>query len=233
METSVGFGVGLHACTRGVNLSCFQQVVINILAKIVVVDEVLARVVRRIDVDELDLAQVGFLQQLEGFQVVAFDEQVPGGVEVDAFFPAGAQCPGDGGIGGQQRLALAGPVELVALLRAFDDAGRQFLTKQVEVHCQFQVALFVAGFGHAVGEQLSDAVDVGVHAVGRVHFQFVHGNGGVSCVGGGWQGAQRCSSVSTVFSVWIWRLISTLRLNCFSLASRFSSCFSSRSRALS
>jgi hypothetical protein len=38
---------------------------------------------RRVDIYEFDFAEVRLLQQLQGFEVVAFDEQVFGGVEVD------------------------------------------------------------------------------------------------------------------------------------------------------
>jgi hypothetical protein len=70
-------------------------------------------------------------------------------VEIHALFPARAQGLGYRRIGRQQRLALAGPVELVALLRPLDDAGCQFLPQQVEVDGLLQFALGVMRFGDA------------------------------------------------------------------------------------
>ena len=43
----------------------------------------MSRVIGRINIDELDLAQVGLLKELEGVEVVALDEQVLRCVEID------------------------------------------------------------------------------------------------------------------------------------------------------
>ncbi len=48
--------------------------------EVVVVEEVVARVVGRVDVDELDLAGVGGTQELEGIQIVSLDVEVAGRV---------------------------------------------------------------------------------------------------------------------------------------------------------
>ena len=60
-----------------------DEVVVARLGEVVVVDEVVAGVVGRVDVDELDLAEVRLLEQLQRLEVVALDEEVLGGVEVD------------------------------------------------------------------------------------------------------------------------------------------------------
>ena len=44
----------------------------------------------RVDVDHLDLPEVGLLEEFECVQVVALDEEVLGGVEIHALLPAGA-----------------------------------------------------------------------------------------------------------------------------------------------
>ena len=59
------------------------EVLVVRLGEVVVVDEVIAGVVRRVDVDQLDLAEVRLLEQLERVEVVALDEEVLRGVEVD------------------------------------------------------------------------------------------------------------------------------------------------------
>ena len=55
---------------------------------IVRVNEFVAGIVRRVDVNHLHLAQVRLLEQLQYLQVVAFDNQVLRGIEVHAFFRA-------------------------------------------------------------------------------------------------------------------------------------------------
>ena len=42
-----------------------------------------ASVIRRVDINQLDLAEIGFLQRFQHFKVFAFDEHMLGGVEVD------------------------------------------------------------------------------------------------------------------------------------------------------
>ena len=66
-----------------VRLSGLEQVLAVDLGEVVVVNEVVAGVVRRVDVDQLDLAEVRLLEQLERVEVVALDEEVLRGVEVD------------------------------------------------------------------------------------------------------------------------------------------------------
>ena len=122
---------------------------------------------------ELVETETGLLQQLQRIQVVAFDEQVLRGIEVHALVPAGAQGFGNRRIGRQQRLALARPIELVALLRPLDDAGCQFLPQQIEVDGLLQFALGVACFGDTVGEQLGQPGDIGGGEVGGMHFEFL------------------------------------------------------------
>jgi hypothetical protein len=55
------------------------------LAEVVVVDEVVAGVVRRVDVDQLDATGVRLVQQLERLEIVPLDEEMAGGRCVDAF----------------------------------------------------------------------------------------------------------------------------------------------------
>ena len=115
----------------------------------VVVDEVVAGVVGRVDVDELDLAGVGGAQELEGLEVVALDVEVPRGVEVLGAFADGAEGGGGGGVGGITRGALAGPLQAVALLRPLDDRlGGEGLAEEVEIHGQAGRPL-----GYTLGEK--------------------------------------------------------------------------------
>ena len=63
------------------------------------IDEIVASVVGRIDVDELDLAQIRLLEKLEGVEVVPFDEEVLGRVEVDGLLADGTEGLRDGCVG--------------------------------------------------------------------------------------------------------------------------------------
>ena len=68
--------------TLFINLFRPLEVCTQTLLEIVRVDEVFAGVVRWIDVDHLDLAVVMLLQNLQHFQIVAFNKDVLGGVPV-------------------------------------------------------------------------------------------------------------------------------------------------------
>ena len=133
MKSPISFCICHELAAFFVHLPGFFQIFILYPSEIILVNKVVTRVVRRIDVDHLDLAEVGLLEELEGIQVIALDKQILRGIKIHALFPAGAQGFGDGRVGGQQRLPFPWPVEVVALLRAFDDMPRKFLAEQIEV----------------------------------------------------------------------------------------------------
>ena len=67
-------GIGIAAdLAATIGLPREFQVVLDVVLEVVRVDEVLARVVRRVDVDELDLAGVVLAQELQRVEVVALD----------------------------------------------------------------------------------------------------------------------------------------------------------------
>lgn len=175
MKAPVGLGVGHQTRAVRVLLLGALEIALAVVAEVVVVDEVTPGVVRRVDIDQLHLVQVGLLEQLQRVQVVALDEEVAGGVEVDALLATGPQGLGYGGGGGEQGGALAGPVELVALAGAVDDVVRELLAQPVEVDGALGPPLRVAYLRDAVREQLRDAGDVGVGEVRAVQLELVHG----------------------------------------------------------
>lgn len=119
METPVAFRIGDQAAAFLVVFSAFGIEFVMGLGEVVVVDEIVAGVVGRVDVDELDFAGVVLAQELQRVEVVALDVQVSGGVPVLAAFLDRAQGLGDGFAGEAFRLALAGPGELVTFPVAF------------------------------------------------------------------------------------------------------------------
>ena len=93
VEAAGGFGVGADLAAVTIDLAGELQVVSDIVAEVVRVDEVLAGVVGRVDVDELHLAGVGFLEELEDFEIVALDHEVARGVPIDAVLRARGRQP--------------------------------------------------------------------------------------------------------------------------------------------
>ena len=172
MEAPIGLRIGNQPLTLLVSLIALGKVIVGVADKVVPVHKVvsLLPVVRRVKINQLDPAQICLLQQLECIEVIALDEEVLRGVEVHALFPAWAQRFGDGRVGGEQRLALAGPGQVVALQRAFNDGIRQFLPQLVKVYRQLHAAVLASAFRHAPGKQLAKACDVLLREIGRMHF---------------------------------------------------------------
>ena len=127
MEPSIRVGVGHHPVALLVLLVRPQEVCVAVFGKIILIDEVVPRVVGRVNIYELDLAEVRLLQQLERVQIVAFDEEVLRRVEVHALVTARAKRLGDGCVRGEYGLPLARPVQVVALARSLHDCPGQFL----------------------------------------------------------------------------------------------------------
>ncbi len=112
MVAAAGFGVAGQQVALGVHLAGLLQVSPPRLAVIVLVDEIVARVVGRVDVDHLDCPKVGLVEQLQDFQVFPFDEEMLGLVPIDRLIGCGLQagcarrldstkgvflaCPGEG-----------------------------------------------------------------------------------------------------------------------------------------
>ena len=94
--------------------------------EVILIHKIVARVVRRIDVDHFDLPEIGGLQQFQDFQIVAFDVQILRGLEIDAFFRTRTECCRGALLGQGQAFALALPGELV-LLEVLEDV---FATKR-------------------------------------------------------------------------------------------------------
>jgi len=157
MESTIRFRIGYELFSRGGGLQRFQYERFSILGKVIVVHEIAPRVIRRIDVDHLHLAQIRLLQQFQRIQVVTLDEQVLRRIEVHTFLATRTQGLGNRRIGSQQRLTLARPVEVIPLLRPLHDAVRQLLPKLIEVNPQLHSAILTPCFRYAVRKQLANA----------------------------------------------------------------------------
>jgi len=157
MEPPAGLSVAADLAPA-LHLPGQLQIVLDVVLEVVGIDEVLASVVRRIDVDELDLAGVALLQDLQHFEVVALDHQVLRGVPVHAVFRARAQCAGRGRERELAGAALAVPVEAVLLVALVHRAAEQLL-QYLEVHLPL---------GERLGEERLQLLDVARHDVGGV-----------------------------------------------------------------
>ena len=90
MDNSIGFSIATDL-PAAFHLPSEFQIIPDIIPIIVRVNKILAGVVRGVDVNELHLPGIALLQQLQHFQIIALDHQVPGRVPIHAVLRAGAQ----------------------------------------------------------------------------------------------------------------------------------------------
>ena len=127
MKAAIAFGVCHHTVAFFVILAAVSHVILGALCKVVLIDKIIAGVVRRVNVDHLNLAQICFLQELQHFQVIALDIKVLTVKTAGcAIFAHTVSCHRtqrcrDGRICRQHRLFLVRPCKLVTLFPTLHD----------------------------------------------------------------------------------------------------------------
>ena len=166
MEPAVAFGIGDQTTTLLVVLAVLGVIFAARLREIVVVDEVMARVVGRVDIDELHLAGVGFLQDLERIKVVALDVEVLSRVPILGLAWLGDHRLADRAARLGLSLALAWPSELVSFALAFGHVTQK-IAERLEVNGALELAIDILYFGHDLREQLTKFVYILDSAIRR------------------------------------------------------------------
>ena len=161
MKTAIAFGVCHHTVAFFVILTAVAHVILGALCKVVLIDKVLARIVRRVNVDHFDLAQIGFLQELQHFQIVALDVEVLTVKAAGCAIFANAVCHNraqgcrDGRICCQHCLFLVRPCKLVTLFPTLHDGVGKLLPQNVKVNGMFYFAV-AFHLSNGVGKQLAN-----------------------------------------------------------------------------
>ena len=128
VEAAGGFRIGGEFVSALVHLAGELEVVFDVVLEVIGIDEVLAGVVGRVDVDELYLSGIALLEQLEDFEVVALDHEVLRRVPVDAVLVAqGRSVPVEGVSAKLSSAAFAVPIEAILLLSLVHRAAKQLL----------------------------------------------------------------------------------------------------------
>ncbi len=130
-------------------------------------------VVRRVDVNQLNLTGIGFLKKLKGIEVITFNIEVFSGVPINALLRAWNHGFADRTTRFRFCLALARPGKLISLTLTFSDVTEQ-ITQGVEVYCTFQLAFWVFDFSCHLREQIYDFLDVLIGDIGRSSFDLLH-----------------------------------------------------------
>ena len=176
MEAAVGVHVFDKAVTFLVILAAVCQVFLGALGKIILIHKVVAGVVGWVNINHFDFAQIGFLQQLQHFQVIALNVQVfgietaGGAILAHAFHHARTQRFGNGRIGQQHRLLFIRPGKLIPFILAIHHGSIDFLHQHIFINGTHHHTVFVHGFRHRIGKQRRQLLEIFISPVRRLHF---------------------------------------------------------------
>ena len=125
MESARGLSVGGKFATSFANLPREFEVVSDVVLKIVLVNEVTAGVIRRVDRNHLNFSGVRFLKQLEHLKVVPLNHKITRFFPIHTFLWARTQRAGAGRKRNLAGLPLAMPVKTIFFIRIGDGLAKQ------------------------------------------------------------------------------------------------------------
>ena len=152
METTITFRVQHKSVSLIIKLSTICKIFLHTLSKVILIHEIISCIVGWINKNHIDFTKIGFLQELQHFEVVALGIEVFGGIKVHAFLPARTQRFGNGCIRQQNGFLLVRPSELVAFLFAIHHSARNFLHQHILINGTNNLAIFVNRFRYGIGE---------------------------------------------------------------------------------
>ena len=150
METTIALGILHHRVCHTATLLvkqtalCFKLRLA--LCEVIVIDKVVTCVVWRVDINHLYLTQIVLTEQLQHLQVITFDIEVLGIVEIHTLLTARTQCLIRWCISQADSSTLIWPSELITLLCTLDNLARQLLTQLVEVDSFNEFAFIIYFF---------------------------------------------------------------------------------------
>ena len=106
----------------------------NCLRKVIVVNKVVTRVIRRININHLDFAKISLTDNFQYIKVVTLNVEILRVVEVHTFFTAGSERLCRWRVRQVCVRFLIRPRELVALLALVNHVGGQLIAQLLEVY---------------------------------------------------------------------------------------------------
>ena len=173
MKASVCIGVFNHSVAVFVNFACHVCVFFTRHFEIIVINKIVACIVRWVNINHFDFAKIAFLQKFQNFQIIPLNIEVFGAVPVYRFLFARAESLADRLVCFNDCLFFANPCKFIGFIALNDFIGKH-LFQHIKVDRLFQLAVFVRRFGDTVREQCPDFFDVLSGQVDRLHFYFIH-----------------------------------------------------------
>ena len=173
MELSIRIRVLYQSIIFIVNDSHFTVFFTLCTHKIVCIDEVVARIIRRININHLDLAEIALLQEFQDFQIIALDIEILRGIPVAAVCFHRAQRFRDWPRRFRHCRLFADPCKFIALV-AFHHIPAQKLLQNLEIDPALDLAILAPHLRNRRGEQSRNFVYVFRYHVRCFKFQLIH-----------------------------------------------------------
>ena len=106
----------------------------NCLRKVIVINKVVTRVIRRVNINHLDFAKISLTDNFQYIKVVTLDVEILRVVEVHTFLTAGSERLCGRRICQVCVRPLVWPCELVTFLALVNHVGGQFIAQLFEVY---------------------------------------------------------------------------------------------------
>lgn len=173
VEATVGFGVALQGAKGLVALGIKSPIglfkSLFALSEIVIIDEIVTRIIGRVNVNHLHAAEIRFAKDFEHVEIVALNIEIFSCIEVNRFFATRAQRKFYRLVGKTRGSSFVGPGELVALLALGKHLVRQFRTELVEVDGKFRPSVLAQTLGDALRKQSSYLRHIAAHHITALH----------------------------------------------------------------
>src|ERR1700733_636957 len=127
MEAPICLGIRGESLPRDIYLTCVFKVGLQTLGVVVWVNEVLACVIRRVDINHLNFSKISLLHQLQRFEAVALYDHVFCCIEVETFLAARSESAEAGALNGFEAVGFPRPVHAVAFLAGINSFPQRTL----------------------------------------------------------------------------------------------------------
>ena len=180
MKSSVALSILNKPVSFLIYLAAVISIIFRTFRKIIFIDEIIPRVIRRIDVNHLHFSEIGFLEKFKGIQIIAFNVNVLGvssarcSISPDGLFLFKAQCLCNRCICQNDRLSLVGPCELVTFLSIVNDLCIDFLHQNIFIDCADHFTVLVDCLCNSIREEGCQLFIIFLRQIRGVYLKLFH-----------------------------------------------------------
>ena len=127
METTIAFGISNKPIALFIILPTICKIFFATFSKIIIVNKIVTRIIRWVNINHFNFAKIGFLQKFKYVKIVAFNIKVFGIIKINAFFFARTERCRYRRISKKDRFFLIWPSELIAFFLIVNKNATHFL----------------------------------------------------------------------------------------------------------